>query len=128
MIRRVIMFIISIFSEVKYIINIILIELATRETYFACNCNLKDVGPREDATRIGSACVVRRQVVDISPLRRVNQAIYLLTTGACECAFRNVKTVAECLADKLINAGKGSSNSYAIKKKDEIERVGKTNR
>ncbi|KAF5819649.1 putative ribosomal protein S5/S7 [Helianthus annuus] len=67
-------------------------------------------GPREDATRIGSACVVRRQVVDISPLRHVNQAIYLLTTGACECAFRNVKTVAVRLADKLINAGKGSSN------------------
>ena len=30
-------------------------------------------GPREDATRIGSAGVVRRQAVDISPLRRVNQ-------------------------------------------------------
>ncbi|KAK1360629.1 hypothetical protein POM88_045103 [Heracleum sosnowskyi] len=37
-------------------------------------------GRREDATRIGSAGVVRRQAVDISPLRRVNQAIYLLTT------------------------------------------------
>ncbi|KAJ0491035.1 putative ribosomal protein S7 domain superfamily [Helianthus annuus] len=37
-------------------------------------------------------------------------AIYLLTTGACECAFRNVKTVAGRLANKLINAGKGSSN------------------
>ncbi|KAM0009151.1 putative ribosomal protein S5/S7 [Helianthus debilis subsp. tardiflorus] len=116
------MFIISIFSEIKYIINIILIELATYETYFACKCNLKDmmlfikcIGAREDATRIGSACVVRCQVVDISLLRHVNQAIYLLTTGACECAFRNVKTVAERLANKLINAGKGSSNSYAIK-------------
>ncbi|KAG4130186.1 hypothetical protein ERO13_D09G127266v2 [Gossypium hirsutum] len=48
-------------------------------------------GPREDATRIGSAGVVRRQAVDISPLRRVNQAIYLLTTGARESAFRNIK-------------------------------------
>ncbi|XP_023739340.1 40S ribosomal protein S5 [Lactuca sativa] len=85
-------------------------------------------GPREDATRIGSAGFVRRQVVDISPLRHVNQAIYLLTTGACESAFRNVKTIAECLADELINATKGSSNSYAIKKKDEIERVAKANR
>lgn len=85
-------------------------------------------GPREDATRIGSAGVVRRQAVDISPLRRVNQAIYLLTTGAREAAFRNVKTIAECLADELINAAKGSSNSYAIKKKDEIERVAKANR
>ncbi|KAI7996946.1 40S ribosomal protein S5-1 [Camellia lanceoleosa] len=84
-------------------------------------------GPREDATRIGSAGVVRRQAVDISPLRRVNQAIYLLTTGARESAFRNIKTIAECLADELINAAKGSSNSYAIKKKDEIERVAKAN-
>merc|ERR1711915_131933 len=85
-------------------------------------------GPREDATRIGSAGVVRRQAVDISPLRRVNQAIYLLTTGARESAFRNIKTIAECLADELINAAKGSSNSYAIKKKDEVERVAKANR
>ncbi|KAK1271828.1 40S ribosomal protein S5-1 [Acorus gramineus] len=85
-------------------------------------------GPREDATRIGSAGVVRRQAVDISPLRRVNQALYLLTTGARESAFRNIKTIAECLADELINAAKGSSNSYAIKKKDEIERVAKANR
>ncbi|KAL8147003.1 hypothetical protein AgCh_004648 [Apium graveolens] len=52
----------------------------------------------------------RRQAVDISPLRCVNQKIYLLTTGARESAFRNVKTIAECLADELINAAKGSSN------------------
>ena len=56
------------------------------------------------------------------------EIIYLLTTGAREAAFRNVKTIAECLADELINAAKGSSNSYAIKKKDEIERVAKANR
>jgi small subunit ribosomal protein S5e len=85
-------------------------------------------GPREDSTRIGSAGTVRRQAVDVSPLRRVNQAIALLTIGAREAAFRNVKSVAECLAEELINAAKGSSNSYAIKKKDELERVAKSNR
>uniref|UniRef100_A0A3Q7IUI8 Small ribosomal subunit protein uS7 domain-containing protein n=1 Tax=Solanum lycopersicum TaxID=4081 RepID=A0A3Q7IUI8_SOLLC len=37
--------------------------------------------------------------------------------------FRNIKTIAECLADEFINAAKGSSNSYAIKKKNEIERM-----
>ena len=116
--------------------------------------------------------------MDISPLRRVNSAIYLISTGAREAAFRNIKTIAECLADELINAAKGSSNrcchapaatpapacclrcmhsklkvacaisfswpdwlvlsgsrlthglscSYAIKKKDELERVAKANR
>lgn len=89
---------------------------------------IENSGPREDATRIGSAGVVRRQAVDVSPLRRVNQAIYLITAGTREAAFRNIKTIAECLADELINASKGSSNSYAIKKKDEIERVAKANR
>jgi len=85
-------------------------------------------GPREDSTRIGRAGTVRRQAVDVSPLRRVNQAIWLCCTGAREAAFRNIKSVAECLADELINASKGSSNSYAIKKKDELERVAKSNR
>jgi small subunit ribosomal protein S5e len=87
-----------------------------------------NAGPREDSTRVGSAGTVRRQAVDVSPLRRVNTAIYLLTTGAREAAFRNIKTIAECLADELINAAKGSSNSYAVRKKDEIERVAKSNR
>jgi small subunit ribosomal protein S5e len=85
-------------------------------------------GPREDSTRVGSAGVVRRQAVDVSPFRRVNYALYLMAQGAREASFRNVKTIAECLADEVINASRGSSNSYAIKKKDEIERVAKANR
>uniref|UniRef100_A0A8C2PER8 Small ribosomal subunit protein uS7 n=1 Tax=Capra hircus TaxID=9925 RepID=A0A8C2PER8_CAPHI len=83
-------------------------------------------GPREDSTRIGRAGTVRRQAVDVSPLRRVNQAIWLLCTGAREAAFRNIKTIAECLADELINAAKGSSNSYAIKKKDAPRELGES--
>ena len=63
-------------------------------------------GPREDSTRIGRAGTVRRQAVDVSPLRRVNQAIWLLCTGARDTSFRNIKTIAECLADELINAAK----------------------
>ncbi|NWX13654.1 RS5 protein, partial [Aegotheles bennettii] len=34
------------------------------------------------------------------------RAIWLLCTGAREAAFRNIKTIAECLADELINAAK----------------------
>merc|ERR1719352_670314 len=85
-------------------------------------------GPREDSTRVGYTGTARRQAVDVSPLRRVNVAIQLLTMGARESAFRNVKTFSECLSEELINAARGSSNSYAVKKKDEIERVAKANR
>ena len=104
---------------------------------------IQNSGPREDSTRIGRAGTVRRQAVDVSPLRRVNQAIWLLCTGvytrkiilfcfrvkgARESSFRNIKTIAECLADELINAAKESPNSYAFKKRDELERVAVSNR
>lgn len=88
-------------------------------------------GAREDSTRIGSGGTVRRQAVDVSPLRRVNQAIYLICKGSRESAFRSHKALSECLADEIIAASKGvgsSANSYAVKKKDEIERVAKGNR
>mmetsp|Transcript_20042 Transcript_20042/g.66315 ORF Transcript_20042/g.66315 Transcript_20042/m.66315 type:complete len:207 (-) Transcript_20042:154-774(-) len=63
-------------------------------------------GPREDSTRVGGGGAVRRQACDVSPLRRVNTAIYLMTTGAREASFRNIKTIAECLADEIMNAAK----------------------
>jgi len=88
-------------------------------------------GAREDSTRIGSGGTVRRQAVDVSPLRRVNQAIYLICKGSRESAFRSHKALSECLADEIIAASKGvgsGANSYAVKKKDEIERVAKGNR
>jgi len=106
-----------------------IIHLLTNENPLQVLVNaIINSGPREDSTRIGRAGTVRRQSVDVSPLRRVNQAIWLLCTGAREASFRNIKSIAECLADELINAHKGSSNSYAIKKKDELERVAKSNR
>jgi len=85
-------------------------------------------GAREDSTRIGTAGVVKKQAVDVSPLRRVNQALYFIATGAREASFRTMKTIAECLADELMNAAKASPNSWAVKKKDEIEKVAKGNR
>merc|ERR1712100_591590 len=74
-------------------------------------------GPREDSTRVGGAGVVRRQAVDMSPFRRVNYALYLLATGARESSFRNLKTMAEVLAEEIINAARGSSNSYGLRRR-----------
>lgn len=85
-------------------------------------------GAREDSTRIGSGGNVKRQAVDISPMRRVNQAFYLMSIGARNSSFRNIRSIPECLADEIINASKGNSNSYAVKKKEEIERTAKGNR
>uniref|UniRef100_G3RXS5 Small ribosomal subunit protein uS7 domain-containing protein n=1 Tax=Gorilla gorilla gorilla TaxID=9595 RepID=G3RXS5_GORGO len=50
------------------------------------------------------------------------------STGTLEGALWEIMTIAECLADELITATKGSSNSFAIKKKDELACVAKSNR
>lgn len=43
--------------------------------------------------------------------------------------MKTQKTIAECLADEIVNAEKGNTqSSYALKKKEEIEKVAKTNR
>lgn len=86
-------------------------------------------GPREDSTRIGRGGVVRLQAVDVSPLRRVNIAIYNMVVGTRKSAFRNIKTFSECLADEIIGAAANEQqSSYAIKTKDEVERVAMSNR
>jgi len=85
-------------------------------------------GPREDSTRVGSAGVVRRQAVDVSPLRRVNLAIYFITQGAREASFRSIRTIAECLAEEIINCARELNSSYVIKKKIGIEKQAITNR
>lgn len=63
---------------------------------------ISNAGPREDSTRIGSGGAVKKSAVDVSPLRRINNGIYLITTGARESSFRNIKNISECLADELI--------------------------
>ena len=89
---------------------------------------IENGGPREDSTRVGGAGVQRMQAVDVSPLRRVNKALALIIAGARRNAFRNIKTMAECLADEIILCAQNSPNSYAIKKKTEKERVAASNR
>ena len=44
-----------------------------------------------------------------------------MAIGARNATMKNHKSMSECLADEIMNCEKGSPNSYAIKKKDEIE-------
>merc|ERR1712048_80788 len=88
-----------------------------------CNC-----GPREDSTRIGSGGVVKRQAVDVSSFRRVNQGIYFIANAARNKGMRTIKHMAEILADEIMAAAKQSPNCAALKKKEEIEKNAKANR
>ncbi len=106
-----------------------IIELQTGENPIQIVIDaISNCGPREDSTRIGSGGNAKRQAVDVSSFRRVNQAIYFITKYARDKSFKNFKNIAEILADELIQAAKANPNCNSIKKKEEIERNAKANR
>lgn len=87
-----------------------------------------NAGPRESSARVGRGGSMRRASVDVSPYRRLNVGLRLLAEGIRNTAFKNKKTMSEVIANELMAAAKNSEGSYAVKKKEEIERVAKSNR
>lgn len=85
-------------------------------------------GPREDSARTGSGGTAKKSSVDVSPMRRINLAIYMMTSGARKSSFRNIRSTAECLADEILATATMAPSSYTIRKKEEIERGAKANR
>ncbi len=89
---------------------------------------LERSAPNEDTTRMSYGGVVYHISVDISPTRRMDIALRFISEGVREAAFGSMKTVEEVLADELILAASGDSNSYAVKKKNEQERIAMASR
>jgi small subunit ribosomal protein S7 len=89
---------------------------------------VENASPNEDTTRISYGGVVYHVSVDISPLRRLDLALRFITEGAREASFSNPKTIEEALADEIIMAANNDVNSYAIKKKNEQERIAMASR
>ncbi len=89
---------------------------------------IENASPNEDTTRISYGGVVYHLSVDISPLRRLDLALRFITEGAREASFSSPKTIEEALADEIIMAANGDVNSYAVKKKNEQERIAMASR
>lgn len=84
---------------------------------------IENAAPRDETTRLIFGGISVAKAVDISPSRRLDIAVRSLCAGAIASTRKNRKSIAECFADEIIMASKNDVNSYAIRKKDEIERV-----
>ncbi|MBZ9570015.1 30S ribosomal protein S7 [Methanobrevibacter sp. TMH8] len=84
---------------------------------------VENTSPREETTRIKYGGIGYQVAVDIAPQRRVDLSLGFLTRGTLQSAFKNKRSVAECLADELILASEHDTRSFAIGKKEEKERV-----
>jgi small subunit ribosomal protein S7 len=84
---------------------------------------LENAAPREEITRLQFGGISVPKAVDISPQRRLDIALRNLSTGVVQSSSKSKKSISECLADEMILASKGDMQSFAVAKKEEIERV-----
>src|SRR3989338_10767798 len=85
--------------------------------------------PREDTTRVQYGGVSYHIAVDLSATRRLDMALRNITLAAIMGSFNKGKSMSQSLANELIFTGKGDQqNSYAMKKRDETERMARSAR
>lgn len=89
---------------------------------------IENAAPCEDTTRISYGGIVYHMAVDVAPLRRVDLALRLLTEGARKASWSNPRPLEECIADELVLAANRDVKSYAISKRNEMERVARSSR
>jgi small subunit ribosomal protein S7 len=89
---------------------------------------IENTAPNEDTTRIVYGGVVYHVSVDVSPLRRVDLALRFIAEGVRISSYSNPQSMEEVLAKEIILASNSDMNSYAIKKKNEQERIAMSSR
>lgn len=83
---------------------------------------IENASPREETTAIEYGGARYPQAVDVSPLRRINLTLRNIIHGASDKAFNKKKTIVQGLVEEITMAAEGNGESFALKKKNEMEK------
>jgi small subunit ribosomal protein S7 len=84
---------------------------------------LSNSAPKEEVTRLRYGGINVPKAVDVSASRRLDIALRNICHGAIQSSHNNKKRLQQCLADEIILASKREINSFAVAKKEELERI-----
>jgi len=84
---------------------------------------LCNAAPKEEVTRLRYGGINVPKAVDVSASRRLDIALRNICSGAISSSHNNKKRLQQCLADEIILASKREINSFAVAKKEELERI-----
>lgn len=87
---------------------------------------LENSAPIEDTTRVVYGGIKSNVAVDISASRRLDIALRNITMATIIGAFGTRRSISDALANELTLAANMDVNSYAIKRKNEIERMARS--
>ena len=89
---------------------------------------IENSSPREETTTLTYGGVRYHQSVDVSPQRRIDQALKYISLGASAKTFKSKSSYQEALAEEIILASENDIKSLAVSKRDEVERIAKSAR
>jgi small subunit ribosomal protein S7 len=89
---------------------------------------LENSAPREDIIRLQRGGITYNQAVDVAPVLRLDEALKNIALAPFKATFKNRKDMASALAEEIIAASKADQKSYAVKRRDEIERIAQGSR
>lgn len=100
-----------------------LVEQQTKQNPIAVLVKaIQNASPRDEVTAIEYGGARYPQAVDISPRRRLNLALRFMINGAYDKAFNKKASIVEALTKEIVSAYNNSGDSYAISKKNDIEK------
>lgn len=84
---------------------------------------LQNSSPKEEITRLRFGGISVPKAVDTSSSHKLDVALRNICKGAVSSSHKNKKRMEVCLAEEIILASKADMNSFAISKKEEMERI-----
>ncbi|MDP6641394.1 MAG: 30S ribosomal protein S7 [Nitrososphaerales archaeon] len=83
---------------------------------------IENGAPRDEVTALEYGGARYPQAVDVAPRRRLNLVLRYFVNGAYDKAFNKKATIVESLAKEIMAAAEGSSESYAVSKRNDAEK------
>jgi len=79
--------------------------------------------PMEEVTRIKFGAVSQPKAVDSAPSRRLDVAIRNLCKGSISATFKTTRTLTDGIVNEIMKAKDGDVASFAVAKKEEVQRI-----
>ncbi len=90
------------------------------QTFVDAICN---GAPMEEITRIKFGAVSQPKAVDSAPMRRLDVALRNLAKGAQSGTHKSKRTLTQCIVNEIVKASEGDVTSFAVSKREELERI-----
>jgi len=89
---------------------------------------VENSAPREDTTRVRFGGISYQLAVDVSASRRLDMSLRNIALAAILGSFGSKTSLASALANEIVLASAGDQASYAIKRRNDGERMAKSAR